>query len=198
MERPLRPALPALALALALGACTPPEERAEQAREAVGEAIERGDRQSALEALDDLRDAVDETPDAQLELAQLLVRAGNAPEAGWLLEDAVRRHPDRADLALALARVSLLLGNPARAREVADGVPVEAEKHGDALVVRAQAELQLGDLERALATLSEAELLYPDRPAARLVRIATLLSEDQKGEARAAPSGPAPSMNVML
>jgi hypothetical protein len=35
----------------------------------------------------------------QLELAQLLVRAGNAPEAGWLLEDAARRHPDRAALA---------------------------------------------------------------------------------------------------
>jgi tetratricopeptide (TPR) repeat protein len=184
-KRP-RQRLAALALALSLGACTPPEERAEQAREAVGQAIERGDREAALQAIDDLRSSAEDTADAQLELAQLLVRAGNAPEAGWLLEDATRRHPDRADLALALARVSLLLGNPARAREVADAIPVEAEQHAHALVLRAQAELQLGDLDRALASLADAERLYPDRPEARLVRIATLLSEDRKDEARTA------------
>jgi tetratricopeptide (TPR) repeat protein len=181
-----RPASVVLAIVLALVACTPSEERAEQAREAVGEAIARGDREAALDAIENLRDAADDTADAQLELAQLLVWAGNAPEASWLLEDAARRHRDRADVALALARVSLLLGNPARAREVADGITPEVEQHADALVLRAQAELQLGDLERALATLAEAERLYPDRTEARLVRIATLLSEDKKDEARAA------------
>jgi tetratricopeptide (TPR) repeat protein len=82
--------------------------------------------------------------------------------------------------------VSLPLGNPARTREVADGITPEVEQHADALVLRAQAELQLGDLERALATLAEAERLYPDRPEARLVRIAMLLSEEKKDEARAA------------
>jgi len=174
-----------LGIALAL-ACTPSEERAEQAREAVEESIARGDREAALDAIGDLRDVAADTADAQLELAQLLVRAGNAPEAGWLLEDAARRHPDRADVALALARVSLLLGNPARARGVADGIAPEVEQHADALVLRAQAELQLGDLELALATLAEADRLYPDRPEARLVRIATLLSEDRQDEARAA------------
>jgi tetratricopeptide (TPR) repeat protein len=179
--------LTAAALAIALVvACTSPEERAEQAREAVEESIARGDREAALDAIGDLQGVADETADAQLELAQLLVRAGNAPEAGWLLEDAARRHPDRADLALGVARVSLLLGNPARAREVVDGITPEVEQHADALVLRAQAELQLGDLERALATLAEAERLYPDRPEARLVRIATLLSEDKKDEARTA------------
>jgi predicted Zn-dependent protease len=109
----LRAVLLGIALALA---CTPPEERAEQAREALAESIARGDRKAALEAIDILRAAADETADAQFELAQLLVWAGSAPEASWLLEDAARRCPDRADLALALARVSLLLGNPARAR----------------------------------------------------------------------------------
>ena len=52
-------------------------------------------------------------------------------------------------------------------------------------MLRAQAELQLGDLERALVTLAEAERLYPERPEVRLVRIATLLSEDRHDEARA-------------
>ncbi|MBW2244422.1 MAG: tetratricopeptide repeat protein [Deltaproteobacteria bacterium] len=165
-------------------ACTPPEERAEQARAAVGESIARGDREAALEAIGDLRGVAPDTVDAQLEMARLLVQAGNAPEAGWLLDDAARRHPDRADVALALARVSLLLGNPARAREVADAIEPDAEQHLDALVLRAQAELQLGDLERALGTLAEAEERHPDRPEARLARIATLLSEDRKDEAR--------------
>ncbi len=150
MRKNPRPRAVVLGIVLAL-ACTPPGERAEQAREAVGESIARGDREAALSAIDTLRDVAADAADAQLELAQLLVRAGNAPEAGWLLEDAVRRHPERADVALALARVSLLLGNPARARKVADGIAPEAEQHADALVLRAQAELQLGDLERALA-----------------------------------------------
>jgi len=185
MPKPEIVVVAALGIALAL-ACSPPEERAEQAREAVEGSIARGDREAALDAIGDLRGVAGDTADAQLELAQLLVRAGNAPEAGWLLEEAVRRHPERADVALALARVSLLLGNPARAREVAEGVAPEAAEHADALVLRAQAELQLGDLERALATLAEAERLYPDRSEARLVRIATLLSEDKQDEAREA------------
>ncbi len=183
VARWLPPALLGLALPLAL-ACTPPEERAERAREAVEESIARGDRAAALDAIGDLRRNAPDTADAQLELAQLLIRAGNAPEAGWLLEDAAREHPGRADLAVALARVSLLLGNPARAREVADRVAPEAEQFADALVLRAQAELQLGQLERALATLGEAERLFPDRPEARLVRIATLYSEQRRDEAR--------------
>jgi tetratricopeptide (TPR) repeat protein len=175
----------ALALAHSL-ACTPADQRAEQARETIKESIAQGDRKAALDAIGELRDLVGDTADAQLELAQLLVQAGNAPEAGWLLEDAVRQHGDRADLALGLTRVSLLLGNPARAREVADGISSDSEQHADALVLRAHAELQLGDLERALATLAQAEELYPERPIARLVRIATLLSEARKDEARAA------------
>jgi predicted Zn-dependent protease len=175
----------AFGLALAVG-CTPAEERAEQAREAVGQSIARGDRQAALDAIGDLRAVTQDTADAQLELAQLLVRAGNAPEAGWLLEDLVRRHPGRADVTLALVRVSLLLGNPARAFELANDITSETEQHADALVLRAQAQLGLGDLDQALVTLAEAERLYPERPEAPLVRIATLLSEDRQDEARTA------------
>ena len=93
----------AIAIALPLVGCTSAEESSEQAREAIAQSIAQGDRQAALEAIDDLRDASEDTADAQLELARLLVQAGNAPEAGWLLEEATRRHPERADLTLALA-----------------------------------------------------------------------------------------------
>lgn len=178
-----------LFFAIALVACTPADEgveqAAEQAREAARESIVQGDREAALAAVGKLREVAEDTADARLELAQWLVRAGNAPEAGWLLEEATRRYPERADVTLALARVSLLLGNPARAREVSEAIAPEAEQHVDALIMRAQAELALGDLERALASLAEAERLYPDRPESRLVRIATLLSEDRKDEALA-------------
>ncbi len=175
----------ALGIALAL-ACTPPEERAERAREAVRQAVVQGDRGAALEALDDLRAVAPDTPDSLLELAQLLVQVGSAPDAGWLLEEGVRRFPERDDLRLALARVALLLGNPSLAREAVAPVAVDSEQHALALVTRAQAELNLGDLEGALETLAEAERLYPDRPEARLVRISTLLSERRQEEARAA------------
>lgn len=183
--RGLRPKiLVAWPLLLVVPGCTPAGERSERAREAVHEAISQGDRERALEAIEDLREASDGTADGGLELARLLVRAGDAPEASWLLEDVLRRHPDRADLAIALGRVSLLLGNPARARELADQIPTGSERHPESLILRAQAELHLGDLERALATLTEAEERYPDRPEARLIRIATLLSERRRDEAR--------------
>ena len=50
MPKPEIAMVTALGIALAL-ACTPPEERAEQAREAVGESIARGDREAALNAI---------------------------------------------------------------------------------------------------------------------------------------------------
>jgi thioredoxin-like negative regulator of GroEL len=85
MPRFPRAATAFLGIALAL-ACTPREERAETTRKAVEAAIAHGDREAALAAIADLRGVADDTAEAQLELAQLLVRAGNAPEAGWLLE----------------------------------------------------------------------------------------------------------------
>src|SRR5262245_19242296 len=112
-------------LGASLVSCTPPEERAERAREVIQQSLERGDRSAALDAVQDLRESLPDTGDSLLEVAQLLVRSGDAPRAGWLLEEGVQRFPGRDDLRLALARVSLLLGNPSRAREVV--VPIAAE-----------------------------------------------------------------------
>jgi superkiller protein 3 len=175
-----------VALGVGLVGCTPAKERADEAREAIRQGLERGDRAAALDGVNDLRDSLPDTADSLLEVAQLLVQSGDAPRAGWLLEEGVQRFPDRDDLRLALARVSLLLGNPSRAREAVIPVAPGSEQHAAALITRAQAELNLGDLEQALETLAAAEQLYPDQPEARLVRIATLLSEHRQDEARAA------------
>ena len=45
-------------IAIAL-ACTPPEERAEQARQAIGEAVEQGNRAATLVFLAKIADALD-------------------------------------------------------------------------------------------------------------------------------------------
>ncbi len=174
-----------LSVVLAL-ACRSAEERVEGERASIQQAIERGDRAGALAAIDELRDALPETPESLLEVSRFLVQAGDAPRAGWLLEETTRRFPERDDAKTALARVALLLGNPSQAREAVLGIAPDSKEHAAGLVLRAQAELQLGDLEGALATLTEAERLYPDRPEARLVRIQTLLSEHRRDEARAA------------
>jgi tetratricopeptide (TPR) repeat protein len=172
----------ATAAGLAL-ACSPSPEQAERAREAALQALERGDRTAALDAIGDLQDNLPKTPDALLEVAQLLVRAGDASRAAWLLEEGVERFPERNDLRVGLARVALLLGNPSLARQAVEKIPAGSEHYGAGLIARAQAELDLGDLDRSLETLIEAGHV---RSEARLVRIATLMSERRHREARQA------------
>ncbi|MBW2232518.1 MAG: tetratricopeptide repeat protein [Deltaproteobacteria bacterium] len=82
--------------------------------------------------------------------------------------------------------MALLLGNPSLAREAVETITSDSKQHAEALVVRGQAELNLGDLEGALVTFAEAERKYPGRPEVRLVRIATLLSERRRDEAHSA------------
>ena len=167
-------------------ACPSPEERAERARADAREALARGDRGAALGAIEVLRELRAETSEDALELAQLLVQAGEAPQAVWLLEEAVRESPERDVLRIALAQASLLVGDAAAARDALHPIDEGSEKHPDALLLRAQAELQLGDFDRAVATLELAEQLYPDRVEARLARIGTLLRERRFDDARRA------------
>ena len=63
--------------ALAL-ACASSEERAETARTEIRQTLAHGDRAQALEAIDDLRHALPETPDALLEVSRLLVQGAVA------------------------------------------------------------------------------------------------------------------------
>ena len=172
-----------LSLALACSACSSREERGEQAREQARDAIARGSRNEALAALAELRANQPDTPRAIEEYAALLVAAGGAPEAVWVLEDAVRRFDDQP-LKLALAGVLLIVSDAARARDIAAKVPADAPEHARALILRARAELELGDLDTALATFREVERTYPDQPGVRLPRIATLLEQRRFDEAR--------------
>jgi len=169
-----------------LVACGPrPENDSEavSARLAFREALERNDRAAAIAAVDDLRDQLPVTADASLEIAGLLVGAGEALQATWLLAERVRRLPQRDDLRVALSRVAIQVGSPSMALEALAPIGARSELHAAALLARAQAYLHLGDLEQALAALSEAERAYPEEPAARLMRIAVLLSENRADEA---------------
>jgi tetratricopeptide (TPR) repeat protein len=174
------------AAALLLGACAPPEEQAERARTAVREALARGDREAALAGLRDLRESQPDTPEAVLGYATLLVRAAEASQAQWRLESAVQRFPEHHELRLLLANTALLVNDASRARAAAQRIPVDAEQHPRALLILAWAELQLGNLEAALAHFEDAERRYPDLSEARVARIATLLNERRLDEARQA------------
>jgi len=168
---------------VALAGCPSQQERAERARGEAREALQRGERSQALAAIASLRESEPDTPEGQLELAGLLATAGESLEAVWLLEDAVTRFPERDDLRLALAGAALQVGNASLARQRAAEVAESSPQHPAALVLLARAELELGNLEGALAMLESAEARYPDRPEARLFRIATLISESRHEEA---------------
>ncbi|MBW2242896.1 MAG: tetratricopeptide repeat protein [Deltaproteobacteria bacterium] len=163
--------------------CPSTEEQISEARDAVPAALERGDRDAARAAVAALGDAIPENPDELIELAKVLVHAGESPRALWVLEAGVENFPTRTDIRFLLASVALGLSNPAMARTVASQVPEDSPEHADAVFLLAQAELGLGNLESALTMLKQAEARYPDKPESRLVRIATLSSENRSEEA---------------
>jgi tetratricopeptide (TPR) repeat protein len=170
-------------LAIALAACSP---SADHAREQAQAALARGERDAAIEAIEALHAAAPATPDAVLEQAALWIRAGEALRAVWLLEEGSARFPDRHDLRLYLASTALLVGDPARAEAVASAIPERANEYPEALLVRAQARVALGDLEGGLAVFREAEAERPARATQWIPRIAALLGERRFREARAA------------
>jgi len=177
----------ACAAALLLGAtsaCVSQEGRAEQARAALRQAIERGDLDAIRAALAQLRSAGgSDTPESLLELARYMQHFGEAPEAVWLLERGSEQFPERVDVRLALAQLALETGDAARARALAAKVQAGAPEHLAALVIQARADLGLGNLDAALATLASAARLYPERPEAPLARASALLEEERFEEA---------------
>jgi tetratricopeptide (TPR) repeat protein len=169
--------------ALVLAACSPSEEHA---REQAEQALARGERDAAIQAIETLREVARETPDAYLELAHLWVQAGEAPRALWLLEEGAARFPENTRLRLFLANTALLVNDPARAETVARAIPERADEYPEALLVRARARVALGDLEAGLAAFREAEAERPGRAAQRIPRVAALMEERRFAEARAA------------
>ncbi len=165
--------------------CERHEERAVRARSEAVAALESGERRAAVEALERLRAASPDTTAARLELAGLLVRAGEAPQALWVLEAALLQDPSDEKLRLALASTALLVQDPRRAGEVLRGIPPDSENDLAATLLRAHAELELGNEDAAFTHLEYAAARYPDRPEATLARLQTLLRERRKEEALA-------------
>lgn len=148
-------------------------------------ALAAGDLSGARSALSRLRHSAPDDADGVLVVSALMVRAGQAPEALWLLEESVRSFPDHAGLKLQLGATALVVGNPVRARAAVESVGRESPEHLEALLVQAQAELSLGNLEPALELLAKAQEIYPDSAQVRATRIGTLLRENRLAEAAA-------------
>jgi tetratricopeptide (TPR) repeat protein len=172
----------AVALVVALG-CGSPEERAESARQRFDEALSRDDLAEALRAWEALADSLPETPDARLELARRLNRAGESGRALWILEEGAERYPDHTPLRLELAKTALVVSDPARALGTLRGLSEEGREHVGAVLMLSQAQLALGDLEAGLSTLAEAEARHPDRIELRIARIEALSKENRFADA---------------
>jgi tol-pal system protein YbgF len=111
------------------------------------------------------------------QLAFEALRAADHPKAIAGFEDMIARYPDHALATNArywLGRSLLLQNEPARAAEAFKGAlasgSLDAARAPDALLKKAQAELQLGRRDEARATLGELIARYPDGEPARQAR----------------------------
>lgn len=172
-----------LVLVLALG-CAPGDEAAERAREDLRTALDSGDRGAALLALEDLRESLPDTPEAAVEIASSMVAVAEGAGAVWFLQDALERFPEDDNVRIALAQAALLTNDPSLAHLALEPIGPDSRHHVEALLVRARAQLDLGDLEGALELMRETERLYPERPEARFAQITTLISEQRFDAAR--------------
>ena len=165
----------------------PGEPQADRARRQAEEALARGERETALDAIATLERSGADDPEALRERAVLLIRAGEAPRVVWQLEEALARFPDDARLRLLLAEAALLVNDPVRAQRALAPVP-PGDHATAALVLRARAAMALGNLPEALALFEQAEATRPGSVAVREPRIAALLAErrfDDAGRALA-------------
>ena len=171
-----------LLLASAL-ACGSNAERRQAAREAAETALASRDVPTALAAIEDLSDALPESPESTLEVARFLGRAGELNRAQWLLEEEVRRHPQYKNVRLGLAEVSLLVGDAARALAAIAIIGADDPEYSPAMMLRARAERDLGDFDASMATLEEAEKLFPDWFRFRIERIEVLAERQRFADA---------------
>lgn len=154
-----------LLIAVASGACSSPEARAARHRaRAAALLAEPEGVQSVREAALELRNAValaPSDPESKMLLGRTLLRLGVVEEAIAYLEEAHTLAPEDADVQVELAR-ALFFSEPSRSSELAAGVLEREPDHLGALLVGAEAHALLGDYERALARLVEAEEVAPD------------------------------------
>jgi tetratricopeptide (TPR) repeat protein len=142
--------------ALLLLACSSPEDQADDMLKKAREAIARRDWGAARGAAEALRRARPATAETLVEYATLLVEAGEAAQAVWVLEEAVARFPGSDALRVVFAQAALSSGEPARAQVALEATTPESPVYAEALATRAQAELALGDVGKARKTLDAA------------------------------------------
>jgi tetratricopeptide (TPR) repeat protein len=93
-------------------------------------------------------------------------RGDDAASVRWM-ERAMRIDPGNEDLALQLADGYLMLGDPERAKSLANAILIRDPNHFDALVIRAIAAAQERNFDEARACLERARWLRPDDPGVR-------------------------------
>jgi predicted Zn-dependent protease len=154
--------------------------------------------QVAHRAVPDYRRVLDLDPqrhEARRLLARCLVHGGGYDEALPLLEQALAYRPGDPEVLVDLARCEHMLGRPARARELLDGVLEEYPDDALALRTRGQLALQSGRLAEAETWLRRGARVSPtdyqvrywlaqalrgqgkDREAAALARKADVLKD---------------------
>jgi len=170
-------------LLLATTACQP-TGTLDETEAAMHAALARGDRGAAVELLEER--PLGRDPQEVLRLGSLLAGVGELTRARWRVVTGLHRFPGDEPLLLALARISLLLDDPREARAAAQQIADDSERQPDASLLEAQAELQLGNLDAALALYDAYTERYPGRPEATLARIVTLEREHRLEEALAA------------
>ncbi|MBW2540761.1 MAG: sulfatase-like hydrolase/transferase [Deltaproteobacteria bacterium] len=178
-----------MSLALFLGAVAcrdDPPGPLEAARESLDDAFSRHDITALSGALAKLRAVNPQSPAELSELATLMMRAGETAHALWLLEAGISDYPDRDELRVLIARASLVVGDPVRALAVLDPIDVESDQHLNSLLLRARAQLELGDLDAALGYFETAQQRYSDSPHASHARALALLREGRVEDARIA------------
>ncbi|MBW2577870.1 MAG: sulfatase-like hydrolase/transferase [Deltaproteobacteria bacterium] len=156
----------------------------EAARKSLSDAFSRHDVTALSDALANLRAVNPQSPAELSELAVLMMRAGETAHALWLLESGISDYPDRDELRILVARAALVVGDPIRVLAVLDPIAVDSDQHLTSLMLRARAQLELGDLDAALAYFEDAQQRYPDSPHASHARVLTLLREGRVEDAR--------------
>jgi len=155
----------------------------ESARRRYHAAVSDQDGARARAAVADLEQALPATPEAAVELAQMLSGIGEMNRAHRLLERAVERHPGNSQLILGLVETSLRVGDARGALRTLAGIRTDAPEYPYAQLLRARAEILLGDLDAGLALLADAETRFPDTKGFRLERIDVLITEKRLDEA---------------
>ena len=145
------------ALLLLFAACSSPEDRAGDASEAVRVAVAGRDWIAAQAAIQALQRSRPDTPDSLTELGSLMIEAGEASQAVWLLEDGIARFPSSDALRMTLAVAVLRIGEPGRALLAVESIGPDSPVYAEALLARAEALLALADAEQCRAAMQALE-----------------------------------------